>query len=267
MWQSLRTAKYSRDVMLELIKFFLGKLDFLAISQALRKNENRRIAARLHLILVQSYEVIEIYQVLLDELKAALESYQKVRTREHFFLNPARIESLLKRQASNLQIIEHLTFDLFDELRILDNKFLETYRSLLPGKFGILFEAQHLLSRGRLSLSESDPDNFPATIDGEYRSLWFTWEKPPEDRKEIEKYLYGYNGEEKVIFDINNHDGDVFFQELSRYFEKEDPMQKLKEIETITENYKNVLQQNFSIEDLLAEMGKVRKHSNWAKPN
>jgi hypothetical protein len=253
--------------MLELIKFFLGKVDFLAISQALSKNKNQRIAARLHLILVQSYEIIEIYQVLLDELQAALESHQKVGARERFFLNPARIESLLKRQASNLQIIEHLTFDLFDELRILDNKLLEAYRCLLPGKFGILFEAQNLLSKGRLPLSESDPKNFPATIDGEYRTLWFTWEKPQEDRKEVEKYLYGFNGEEKVVFDINIHDGDVFFQELARYFEKENPVQRLKEIEAITENYKNVLQQNFSIEDLLAEIGKIRKHSNWAKPS
>lgn len=175
--------------MLELIKFFLEKIDFLAIYEALGKRKNRRLAAQLHLILVQSYEIIEIYRVLLDELKAALESHQKVDSRERFFLNPARIGSLLNRQASNLEVMECLTIDLMDELRTLDNKFMEAYRSILPGKFGILFEAQNLLSKGRLSLSESDPKNFPATIEGEYRTLWFTSEKPQEDRKKL-KNIY-----------------------------------------------------------------------------
>jgi hypothetical protein len=40
--------------MLELIKFFLEKLDFLAIAEVLRKRKNRQLAARLHAILVQS---------------------------------------------------------------------------------------------------------------------------------------------------------------------------------------------------------------------
>ena len=48
--------------MLELIKFFLDKIDFLAIAEALRKRKNRQMAARLHLILVQSYEIIELYR-------------------------------------------------------------------------------------------------------------------------------------------------------------------------------------------------------------
>ena len=64
--------------MLELIKFFLEKLDFLAIAEVLRKRKNRQLAARLHAILVQSYEIIELYRVLLDELRAALESHRRV---------------------------------------------------------------------------------------------------------------------------------------------------------------------------------------------
>lgn len=248
--------------MLELIKFFLEKIDFLAISEALRKRKNRRVAAKLHLILVQSYEIIEIYRVLLDELEAALDSHQLVSDQHRFSLNPARIAALLDRQASNLQVMETLTFDLMSELRILDNKFVEAYRSLLPGKFGILFEAQGLLASGRLPLAETGPDHFPANVAGEYRTLWFTWEKPQEDRKEVEKYLYGWNGQEKAILDVNIHDGDAFFRELKRYFEEEYPVKRLQEIEELTENYRDVLLQNFSVEDLFFEIGKVRRHSN-----
>jgi hypothetical protein len=251
--------------MLELIKFFLEKIDFLAIAEALRKRKNRRVAARLHVILVQSYEIIELYHVLLDELRAALRSHQREDDRHQFFLNPARIASLLNRQASNLQVMETLTIDLINELRILDNKFTEAYRSLFPGKFGILFMAQGLLAAGRFPLVESGPHHFPATVEGEYRTLWFTSEAPQEDRKEIEEYLYGWNGQEKTIVDVNIHDGDAFFRELNRYFQEEEPMKRLREIEELTENYKNVLLQHFSIEDLLSEIGKIRRHENWAE--
>jgi hypothetical protein len=214
---------------------------------------------------VQSYEIIELYQALLDELQAALESHQKVGNREYFPLNPSRIASLLKRQASNLEVVEYLTYELMDELRILDNQFLEAYRSILPGKFSILFEAQNLLSQGRLPLGESQPKYFPATPEGEYRTLWFTSEKPAEDREFIEKYLHGCSGEEKVVIDVNIHDGDVFFNELARYFDKEDPINRLSEIKTLTENYRKVLQQSFSIEDILSDIGKVRKYSKLGK--
>jgi hypothetical protein len=38
--------------MLELFKFILERLDFLAIAEALRQRKNRKAAARLHLILI-----------------------------------------------------------------------------------------------------------------------------------------------------------------------------------------------------------------------
>ena len=72
--------------------------------------------------------------------------------------------------------METLSLELLDELRVLDNKFAEAYRSLLPDKFGILFQGRGLLAEGRLPLVESGPENFPASVEGEYRTVWFTWE-------------------------------------------------------------------------------------------
>ena len=246
--------------MLELIKLFFEKIDFLAIAEALRKRKNRKGAARLHLILVQSYEIIEIYKILLNELKSALESHHSTDDRHRFLINPARISSLLERQSSNLQVMETLTLDMMDELRVLDNKFAEAYRSLLPGKFSILFEAQGLLASGRLPLVESGPQYFPASTNGEYRTLWFTFEAPEEDRSQIEKYLYGWNGKDKDIIDVNIHDGNAFFIELNRYFEEEKPVERLEQIEKLTEKYRDILLKNFSIEDILLEVRKVRRH-------
>lgn len=234
--------------MFELIKTILQKLDFLAIAEVIRKHKNRRLAATLHLILVQSYEVIELYRILLEELQAALDSYQRVGDKHLFSLNPARIASLLNRQSSNLEVMETLIRDLIDELRILDNKFAEAYRGLFPGKFGVLFRAQGLLASGRLSLVESGLEHFPASVHGDYRTLWFTSSAPEEDRREVERYLYGYTGTEKIVVDVNIHDGDVFFRELQRYFENEDPLKRLREIEKLTEHYRDILLQHFTLE-------------------
>src|SRR5437867_9702593 len=102
--------------MFELMKAFLQKIDVLAIAEVLRKRKNRRIAGALHLILVQSYEVIELYRLLLEELRAALESHGHTVDAHRFILNPERIAALLSRQSSNLEVMETLTKDMMDEL-------------------------------------------------------------------------------------------------------------------------------------------------------
>ena len=124
-------AKEGVRTMLELLRFLLEKLDFVAIADAARKRGNRRAAAQLHLILVQSYEIVELYGVLLDELRAALEGHQRADDGHRFLLNPSRIAHLLVRQSSNLSVIETLIGGLLDELRILDNAFAEAYREII----------------------------------------------------------------------------------------------------------------------------------------
>ncbi len=252
--------------MLTLIKAFLEKVDFLRIAEALRKRNNRRLAAGLHAVLIQSYEIIELYRILLEELRAALKSHQTSGKAHRFFLNPARIAHLLTRQSSNLEVMETITADLLNELRILDNGFAELYQSIFPGKAGILSEAQGLLNQARLSVSEGDPAAFPANSLGEYRTLWFTWDQPnEEDRKHISRFLYGDDGREKVVVEVNNHDGDVFFRELERYFRDDDPESTLIAIEELTERYRAVLLEHFSVDDLLGDIAKVRRHYGWAE--
>lgn len=246
--------------MFEVLKFFLEKLDFLAIVEYLRKRGNRRTAARLHLILIQSYEIIELYEVLLDELQAALDSHKKISNRHCFYLDPHRLSYLLGRQSSNVAIMETLTYDLLEEIRLFDNKFSEIYRAIIPGKAGILFEAHSLLSSGRLPLAETQPSTFPASKDGVYRTIWFTSEPVSENRRELEKYLHGYDGRDKTIVDVSIHDGDIFFNVLEEYFQKEKPTERLQDIKKITDTYREALLKNFTTEDILSDISAVRKH-------
>lgn len=246
--------------MLELIKVLLEKLDFIEIAKFVRERRNRLLAARLHLVLVQSYEILEIYQVLLAELRAALETHTKTPDGYRFHLNSAHVAALLSRQASNLSVMEALTVDLLNELRVLDNRFVETYRSIMPGKFSILFQAEHLLASGRLPLAETGPGEFPASLDGSYRTLWFTQEEPKEERRVVEQYLHGYRGYDLPVVDVTVSDGNAFFSELSRYFSEQDPEEKLRVLRELTDTYKTTLMSTFTTEDLLADIGKVRRH-------
>ena len=157
-----------------------------------------------------------------------------------------------------------LTLDtLMDELRILDNSFVENYRSLCRGKADILATACDLLHRGRLPVVEGNPQQFPANELNEYRTLWFPSEQPSGDRRYREKFLHGWDGQEKIVVDVSIYDGERFFREIALYFEKENPIEKLGEIRDLTERYREVLLQNFSVDDLWHDIGAVRKHQNW----
>lgn len=246
--------------MLTLLKWFFDKLDFIRLAEAIHRHRNRKAAAQLYSVLVQAYEILEIYALLLDELADGLRSYEATDERHYYQLNPARVRCLLRRQASNLEVLDTLIRDLRDELRILDNEFVEMWSELLPGKFGILLEAESLLSEGRLPLSECGPENFPATRAGQYRTLWFTSQKPDGDRHEIEKYLYGWNGHDKEVIDVNVYDGEAFYGELEKYFKEQQPRKKLAELQEVTSRYRDVMLQQFSLEDVLVELGSVRRH-------
>lgn len=247
--------------MIELLRFFLEKLDFLAIAEFLRRRNNRKAAARLHLVLVQSYEIIELYRIILNELKDALESYERHDDSYRFYMPPAWIASLLQRQSSNLEVMDHLAYELLNEIRILDNRFEQAFRDIIPHKFGILFEAQGLLSSARLPLNEDDVRVFPAAADGTYRTLWFTEDAPEEDRHEAEKYLHGWYGTQKKIVDINIHDGDEFFRILKWYFETNNPYERLKVLEDVTASYRQALIENFTLEEILSDVGTISRYA------
>jgi hypothetical protein len=243
-----------------LLTVLYRNLDFFKIARFVHERRDRLHAARLHLVLVQSYEILELYSVLLEELHAALESHTATAEGHKFYLNVPHLSSLLARQASNISIMESLTVDLLSELRVLDNEFVETYRSIIPGKGSILFEAEVLLSSSRLPLAATGPGEFPASADGSYRTLWLTDVKPQEDRRQIEKYLYGYDGQDRVVVDVRPDDGDIFFEELGRYFREQDPQKQLQELRVLTEQYKQALMETFTAADLLADIGKVRRY-------
>ncbi|OJU35291.1 MAG: hypothetical protein BGN99_19300 [Alphaproteobacteria bacterium 65-37] len=246
--------------MLALLQYLLDKVDYFKIIEALRKRNNREHAARLHLILVQAREILEIYRILLDELQAALRSHQTTDAGHRFYLNPLHIAALLQRQQSNLAVMDHMIHDLLDAVRILDSSFTEVFRSIYPGKTGILSEAMAVFGQDRFPLGEAGPDHFPADPEGVYRTLWFTWSKPPEDRSEIEKYLYGWNGTPKKIVDVSIHDSQKFFKALETYFSGHNPYAKLLLLEQITEKYNAALVANFELGDILSNIANVRKH-------
>jgi len=249
---------------LGLLKFLLQKLDVLSIAEAARKRNNRRTAAQLHLILVLSYEIIELYEVLLNELRAALETYDNGLENHSFSLNRHRVISLLQRQSSNLAVMEKMTCDLLDELRIVDNNFADAYRAVIPGKGSILFHAEMILADGRFPLAETGPGAFPAGVDGKRRALSFNDIGENEasaistDRSESAPFI------DEDVVEINIGDVDAFFVELKRYLRDEDPIARLSELQQATDRYREVLLKTFKLEDILGDISSVKKYDSWA---
>jgi hypothetical protein len=240
-------------------------MDFLSIAEFSRKRNNRMVAARLHLVLSQSYEIIEIFRILLDELKKAMDSHMRVNENHRFSINPHRIASLLHRQASNLEIMEILTTELLDEIRILDHRFEQIYRHISPGKFGIMFRAQGFLMSARFPLVEDSMKVPPPNADGTYLALQFTWEISTEDPPEAEEHYYVGFGPAKRVVDVRIDEADEFFRALKWYLENCKPYERIRELEEITECYKQALIKNFTLEEILTDISKVKRHYNWAE--
>jgi hypothetical protein len=251
--------------MLSLIKWFFERIDVLKLAEFQRTRNNRKIAARLHVALVIAYDIIEIYQVLLDELSAALKAHRKEDARHIFQLNLHRTENLLQQQSNNLEQLDHLFHDLYAEVHLLDPSFESTYRTMFSGKFGILWQAQTLLTSGRLPVHEDHQPPPALNEDLVYRTLWFSPEGPPKDRRREARYLHGDTGRERQVVDVHVRDGDAFFVELARYFESENPYARLAELRAAAERYKQALEANLSLSDVLVEIGSITRRDNWGK--
>ncbi|AXE63572.1 hypothetical protein BBF93_04570 [Hyphomonas sp. CACIAM 19H1] len=251
--------------MLEIIKFVLEKIDFAGIAKHLRESRNRRASAKLFLILSTSYDVIELYRTILEEMQAALSGHTKSDTGHRFHLNHYRMRNLLQTQWQNLERLDLLISEMGEEVSLLENGFGNALREILPYKFGILFEAQQLLAEGRLGLGNTDINHLAKGQDGKFRTLWFTSEPPTEDRDEIAKYLHGWNGTKKDVHDVNFHDGDEFFKTLKWYIDEVQPFDQLDELERLVERYKTALIDNLTLEDVLSEFGALKRYENWTR--
>lgn len=250
--------------MIGLFTAFLKRLDFVRLAEAQRGRNNREAAAQLHAGLLIAYEIIEIFQILLDELGAALRTHRLEDTRHKFTLNPWRLRSLLLAQADNLDKLDHVMRNHYSAVRLLSPEFEKVYREIFAGKIDLLLDARVLLTEARLPINDDHP--FPPSDQAglTYRTLWFSPDPPAEDRKEIERYLHGYTGEEKVVVDVHISDGEAFFRELDAYFARQNPIALLADLRAVTDEYRLALERRFQISDLLADIGRVARRSNWA---
>ena len=144
----------------------------------------------------------------------------------------------------------------------MSKDFKPVYDELFSGKFGALWGGMNLLSQARLSTGK----HWRLTDKGEetYRTLWFTWDPPAEDRSEVARYLHGDDGTEKYVVDVNNNDGEEFFREIERYLREEDPYGSLARLETETELLRVALEKHFSMSDIIGELKNVKLRRSWA---
>jgi tetratricopeptide (TPR) repeat protein len=253
------TAAVLELQMLTFLKWVFDHIDFVKIAEMQRGRANRKAAARLHLVLVTAYDIIETYEALLETLEKALVSYRVDGDRHIININSYWTAGVLRRQADNLMKMDRLLRDLYAEVKLLDPAFERTYREIFSGKFGIMFEAQMLLSQGRLPTHEDHPMP-PGDQPGlTYRTLWLGEIDPGTDREKERKYLHPINGTEKDVIDVHSSDGLAFAKELKRYFEIEKPYDRLDELRQAADTYKQALAANLTLSDVLAEIGSIKR--------
>ncbi|MEA3095491.1 MAG: hypothetical protein QOJ04_6833 [Caballeronia sp.] len=252
--------------MLKLMLNFLEKLDIPKIVEFQRNRNNRKAAAQLFLGLSVAYNIIEVAEILLDELEAALESHQRIDGTDRFDLNLHRMRALLRAQSDNLERLDALFGALYAEFRLLSPEFERTYSQMFAGKYGALMDAQMLLADARLPIHEDHP--FPPTDEFErpYRTLWFSLGGDADaDRDHIRRYLHGDCGIPKIVIDVRPDDGEPFFRELDRYFTEENPRQLLTRMKESAGHYGAALEQRLTLADVLAEIGSVHSRGNWGR--
>ena len=247
--------------MLNLLQWFFEQIDFVRVAEFIRGRNNRLAAARLLKAVVIAYDIIEIYEILLDELGAASESYGHPSTSQSFELNQYRVSALLLTQMDNLDQLETIVTELYDELRLLDAGFEKTYRHLCRGKFPILWDAHVLLAESRLPLEMPTPDEDWRTAG--LRALSFDHSTDEADRVPAWDFVYGTGSTEGV--DVHVNDAREFFQELDRYFRESEPYAQLGELRQSADRFKEALLQHLEISDLLTDLGNLRSRPNWAK--
>lgn len=243
--------------MLSLFQWVLKQIDFVKLSEFQRGRNTRKVSAKLHLILVTAYDIIEVYNDLLRILENSLTDYRIDNDRYVISLNPHWTEKLLRRQADNLEKFDKLVRALYVEVRVLDPTFEKTYRDLVPSKFGIFFETQQLLWQGRFGTHEGHPIPYAPKAGLTYRTLWLSEVPKNHDREQDEKYLHADDGMERTVVDVHMKDGEPFFRELARYLDQERPFERLSALRETAESYKAALIANLSLEDVLIDLGKT----------
>ena len=246
--------------MLSLLQWFLQKIDLLKVAEFLRTRNDRSATAKLYYVLVVTYDIIDIHEILLDELQAHLNAHRN-EDAPRFWINPARIAKLLSIQADNIDKLSTLTSQLYVQLRAISKDFKKVVDEVFSGKFGVLWSLSNLLQQGRLPTGDISRR---ITNQPNYRTLWFTWDPPSEDRSDIEKYLHGDSGQGKFVIDANTHDGEVFFRELERYLREERPFEKLKQLKDAAEELRQALETTFDVKDIISELGRVKVRRSWA---
>lgn len=244
--------------MLALLKWFLEQVNFVKIAEFQQGRNNRKAAARLHLILVTAYDIIDVQETLLDTIATAVNDYRVEGDRHFININPHWTASLLRRQADNLEKLDRLLRDLYAEVRLLEPSFEKVYRSMFAGKGGILLDTQQLLWQARLPIHEDHPLPWGEGEGLVYRTLWLGPIQPGTDREKEREYLHPNYGTEQEVIDVHSSDGATFMNELNRYFEVEKPFARLAELKETAESYKRALTEHLSLSDVLAEIGNLK---------
>jgi hypothetical protein len=243
--------------MFEMVKAILEIIkDVTDFSKFSTSNKKTKIGVRLfsvytnlNQILITGYDIVE-----------KLESYVKecqYRSKMNKELYQLYIKDLLKEQSINMGRFVFSARDMILELNIINGKFVMDIKPLISGKISALRDLLNIFEAGSL------PIDGPTSL--QLKELVEKWNKLSIS-DEFWDWEEDYISIRKEIIKKENIKNN--YKQIKKYLDNSDLRKSLDEIKSALLLFRDTLEKNFTLSDILVEVGKngygkIKIYDDW----
>jgi hypothetical protein len=223
-----------------------------ALTKARRENKLRKLGAELFLLYVQINEALICAGRIVSSLEVYIERMSEHRQsgRDGVALNAGEwISFEIEKQTLNLARIGQTMQHLRTPLQIVDATSYAQLEPLIEGKRNALDLLLRVMRRGRLPIGVPSRSDALELIEA-YRRSRLPWR---EGYNELVDVLESKLAERSVSSD--SPWGENTYQIVSTYLETRKPRDEIAMIRAALDRLRECLEQNFSIQDVLLEVG------------
>lgn len=243
-------------LMIDLIKTLVDTLTQIIprISEMRTDKRRQEIGAGLFILYVRMNETL----LVADDIIASLETYAE-RMRRHLnsgddayaLTAGSWIINKIEHQITNFERIDELLHDKRALLQIIDAESYNRLFPLLDHKFGAISYLLRIMRSGSLPLSLSSED-------------WATMMSVGRNQSALHRVMHDLRPcwRENELSTTTEWEREVY-DKVVAYLQEREPRKQITEIRAALSSLREALERNFSITDILPEVGDRRMESRW----
>jgi hypothetical protein len=256
------------DLIIGLIaSLFKECIVFLKIPEAKKK---AKIGANLfsiynslNQILINGYSIVGSLEDYLERMEQHL---TKKDDKHALDVGRNSIGYLLVEQRVNIEKFRNALESLFLELNILNGDFVRKIIPLISGKFDALSHLIHVLSQGKMPLQSFTMEEFMDMVKANEKWLSMFHDHDHDirdyylciDQKAQSNFLFKLD-KNSIFIPLNKKWDKKIYLQIKEYLAEKNPRETLDEIKNTLETLRESIEKNFSVSDILLEVG-GRKH-------